>query len=197
MRNLKKILALVLALVMSLSLMATASAASFPDVADDNAYKTAIDVLNGVKVFQGYNDGAEFRPTGEITRAEVAAIIYRISTGDVTDSQKDIYTAWNGAGKLSDVTTGWYAGYVNFCSNAGYIKGYPDGTFKASNKVTGYEVLAMILRAVGYGRNGEFSGSNWAITVGSLAQTLGITKNVKEDLGSPATRQMVAELLFR
>ena len=197
MRNLKKILALVLALVMSLSLMATASAASFPDVADDNAYKTAIDVLNGVKVFQGYNDGAEFRPTGEITRAEVAAIIYRISTGDVTDSQKDIYTAWNGAGKLSDVTTGWYAGYVNFCSNAGYIKGYPDGTFKASNKVTGYEVLAMILRAVGYGRNGEFSGSNWAITVGSLAQTLGITKNIKEDLGSPATRQMVAEILFR
>ena len=197
MRNLKKILALVLALVMSLSLMATASAASFPDVADDNAYKTAIDVLNGVKVFQGYNDGAEFRPTGEITRAEVAAIIYRISTGDVTDSQKDIYTAWNGAGKLSDVTTGWYAGYVNFCSNAGYIKGYPDGTFKASNKVTGYEVLAMILRAVGYGRNGEFSGSNWAITVGSLAETLGITKNVKEPLGSPATRQMVAEILFR
>ena len=197
MRNLKKILALVLALVMSLSLMATASAASFPDVADDNAYKTAIDVLNGVKVFQGYNDGAEFRPTGEITRAEVAAIIYRISTGDVTDSQKDIYTAWNGAGKLSDVTTGWYAGYVNFCSNAGYIKGYPDGTFKASNKVTGYEVLAMILRAVGYGRNGEFSGSNWAITVGSLAETLGITKNVREPLGSPATRQMVAELLFR
>ena len=197
MRNLKKILALVLALVMSLSLMATASAASFPDVADDNAYKTAIDVLNGVKVFQGYNDGAEFRPTGEITRAEVAAIIYRISTGDVTDSQKDIYTAWNGAGKLSDVTTGWYAGYVNFCSNAGYIKGYPDGTFKASNKVTGYEVLAMILRAVGYGRNGEFSGSSWAITVGSLAETLGITKNVREPLGSPATRQMVAEILFR
>ena len=197
MRNLKKILALVLALVMSLSLMATASAASFPDVADDNAYKTAIDVLNGVKVFQGYNDGAEFRPTGEITRAEVAAIIYRISTGDVTDSQKDIYTAWNGAGKLSDVTTGWYAGYVNFCSNAGYIKGYPDGTFKASNKVTGYEVLAMILRAVGYGRNGEFSGSGWAITVGSLAETLGITKNVREPLGSPATRQMVAEILFR
>ncbi len=197
MRNLKKILALVLALVMSLSLMATASA-DFSD-ADQitESYQQAVNVLNGVKVFQGYDNGATFQPKGDITRAEVAAIIYRISTGDVTDAQKDIYTAWNGDGKLSDVTTGWYAGYVNFCSNAGYIKGYPDGTFKAGNKVTGYEVLAMILRAVGYGRNGEFSGSRWAITVGSLAETLGITKNVVEPLGSPATREMVAEILFR
>ena len=34
------------------------------------------------------------------------------------------------------------------------VKGYPDGTFKPSGKVTGYEVLAMILRAVGYDKTG-------------------------------------------
>ena len=55
MRNLKKILALVLALVMSLSLMATAGASSFPDVDAENPYATAIEVLDELKVFQGYN----------------------------------------------------------------------------------------------------------------------------------------------
>ena len=68
MRNLKKILALVLALVMSLSLMATASA-DFSD-ADQitESYQQAVNVLNGVKVFQGYDNGATFQPKGDITR---------------------------------------------------------------------------------------------------------------------------------
>ena len=85
MRNLKKILALVLALVMSMSLMATANA--FTDDANvDATYDEAVTVLSNLKVFQGYDDGS-FQPKGSITRAEVAAIIYRIATGDVTDSQ--------------------------------------------------------------------------------------------------------------
>ena len=70
MRNLKKILAMVLALVMSLSLMATAGAADFPDVKEDTSFKTAIDVLSGLGVFNGYKEDGTFRPDGEITRAE-------------------------------------------------------------------------------------------------------------------------------
>ena len=53
------ILALVLALIMSLSLMATAGAGSFQDVTDDNPYKTAIDILDELKVFQGFEDESE------------------------------------------------------------------------------------------------------------------------------------------
>ena len=80
MRNLKKILALVLALVMSLSLMATASAADFTDAGSVNdTYALAAKVLNGVEVFRGYEDGS-FKPQNNITRAEVAAIVYRIAT---------------------------------------------------------------------------------------------------------------------
>ena len=82
MRNLKKILALALALVMSLSLMATANAFTDDDSINDT-YETAVTVLSGLKVFQGYDDGS-FLPQGAITRDEVAAIIYRIVTGDVT-----------------------------------------------------------------------------------------------------------------
>ena len=54
MRNLQKILALVLALVMSLSLMATAGATDFSDDAEiDETFRESVDVLNGLKVFQG------------------------------------------------------------------------------------------------------------------------------------------------
>ena len=84
-------------------------------------------------------------------------------------------------------------------ANASLVKGYPDGTFKPSGKVTGYEVLAMILRAVGYDKNNEFSGADWALHVAQTAQQLGVLDNVAKttDLNAPATRELVAELLFR
>ena len=197
MRNLKKILALVLALVMSLSLMATAGAADFSDKDQiTDKYSTAIEVLNGLEVFKGYDNGATFKPQGDITRAEVAAIIYRIATGDVTDTQKDIYSTW---GLFTDVADGsWYAGYVNYCANAGYIKGRGNKIFDPNGKVTGYEALAMILRAIGYDKNNEFSGSNWQVNTASIAKQRGITNNITDTLlGQAATREVVAEILFR
>ena len=74
----KKLLALVLALVMTLSLAVVGSNAAFKDAEKVNAsYAEAVDVLSGMKVFQGYPDGS-FQPEGSITRAEVAAIVYRL-----------------------------------------------------------------------------------------------------------------------
>ena len=65
--------------------------------------------------------------------------------------------------------------------------------------MTGYEVLAMILRAVGYDKNGEFSGADWSLNVAKYAEQLGVLKNVAKttNLGAPATRELVAEILFR
>ena len=192
----KKLLAMVLALVMTLSLAVSASA--FKDDKDISAdYAEAVAVLDGMGVFKGYEDGS-FKPTGDITRAEVATIIYRIYTGDVAKNDKSgLYSTYN---KFSDMTgAGWAAGYIGYCANAELVKGYPDGTFKPSGKITGYEVLAMILRAVGYDKNGEFSGADWALNVAKYAEQLGILKNVAKttNLGAPATRELVAEMLFR
>ena len=194
MRNLKKILALALALVMSLSLMATANAFTDDDSITDT-YETAVTVLSGLKVFQGYDDGS-FLPQGAITRAEVAAIIYRIVTGDVADTQVGIYADYN---KFDDVaSTSWYAGYVNFCANAEYIKGYDARTFGPNDPVTGYQALAMILRALGYDKNGEFTGTNWQVQTAAVGEQRGITKNITAGtLGVAATREVVAEILFR
>ena len=192
----KKLLALVLALVMTLSLAVVGSNAAFKDAEKVNAsYAEAVDVLSGMKVFQGYPDGS-FQPEGSITRAEVAAIVYRLYTGDVADKQASLYATYN---KFNDMDgAAWAKGYIGYCGNAGLVKGYDAKTFGPSNKVTGYEVLAMILRAVGYDKNDEFTGAQWQLRVASTAQQLGILKNVKGvDLNAAATRELVAELLFR
>ncbi len=191
----KKLLAMVLALVMTLSLAVSANAA-FKDADKVSAdYSEAVAVLNGMGVFKGYEDGS-FQPQGNITRAEVAAIVYRVYTADVKDAKASMYATYN---KFSDMTgAGWAAGYIGYCANAALVKGYPNGTFQPSGKVTGYEVLAMILRAIGYDQNNEFTGADWALHVAQTAQQAGVLKNVKGvDLNAPATRELVAELLFR
>ena len=192
----KKLLAMVLALVMTLSLAVSANA--FKDdksISDD--YAESVAVLNGMGVFKGYEDGS-FKPEGNITRAEVATIIYRIYTADVAKNDKSgLYATYN---KFSDMAgAGWAQGYIGYCANASLVKGYPDGTFKPSGKVTGYEVLAMILRAVGYDKNNEFSGADWALHVAQTAQQLGVLDRVAKttDLNAPASRELVAELLFQ
>ena len=192
----KKLLAMVLALVMTLSLAVSANA--FKDdksISDD--YAEAVAVLNGMGVFKGYEDGS-FKPEGNITRAEVATIVYRIYTADVAKNDKSgLYATYN---KFSDMAgAGWAQGYIGYCANAALVKGYPDGTFKPSGNVTGYEVLAMILRAVGYDKNNEFSGADWALHVAQTAQQLGVLDNVAKttDLNAPASRELVAELLFQ
>ena len=192
----KKLLAMVLALVMTLSLAVSANALKADEKINED-YAEAVAVLDGMGVFKGYEDGS-FKPENKITRAEVATIIYRIYTADVAKNDKSgLYATYN---KFSDMAgAGWAAGYIGYCANAEFVKGYPDGTFKPSGNVTGYEVLAMILRAVGYDKNNEFTGADWALNVAKYAEQLGILKNVAKttDLSAPATRELVAEILFR
>lgn len=210
MRNLKKFLALVLAMMMAMSLMITANAANEADNATKTypdgdsvteAFVEAVDVLSGMKVFKGRDTG-NFDAGATITRAETAAIIYRLMTADVDDVQADLFR--NVTHPFTDVhPTDWYAGYIGFLWNAGIIKGQSATKFNPYGQVTGYEALAMILRAVGYDQNHEFEGSNWVVNVASIAQRKGILKDVESaNYGGPylysaARRDVVASLLFR
>ena len=121
----KKLLAMVLALVMTLSLAVSANAA-FKDVKDiDETYAESAAVLNGLGVFKGYEekDGTfSFQPKNAITRAEVAAIVYRIYTGDVKDAYVKNYETYNKFGDMAGA--GWAKGYIGYCANAALVKGY-------------------------------------------------------------------------
>ena len=204
MRNLKKFLALVMAMVMSFSLMLTANAASKYDQVKEwtdkdqvtEEFVEAVDVLSGMKIFQGDDRG--FAPGATITRAETAALIYRLATGDVDNVRAGLYANY---GNFADVNEGdWFAGYVGYCANAGYIKGH-GGYFNPYAPVTGYEALAMILRAVGYDKNGEFEGATWQTNVSALGTRLGVLDDVRTSdyantLHLPSRRDVVASILF-
>ncbi len=193
----KKVLSLVLCVAMLLSVMVMGTGAAFSDEDEFSPqYQEAAEVLTNLKVIQGYEDGSYFLPQRNITRAQVATMIYRAATGDVNDTQVGQYVDYD---QFNDVSaTDWHAGYVNYCANAELIKGFTPDTFGPNKNVTGYQVLAMILRAVGYDQNDEFTGSGWEIRTASIAESLGILDNVQDaTLGQPATRELVAELIFQ
>lgn len=193
MRSLKKILAMALALAMVMSVTAFAGFTDAKKI--DENYAEAVEVLTGMEVIKGYTDGS-FRPEGSITRAEVAAIIYRIATQDVEDDKAPLYA---GLAKFSDVKAAdWFAGYVGYAANAGYIKGYPDGTFKPQGLVTGFEALAMVLRVLGYDAENEFTGITWTDKVAKAGTQAGILEelNADEKLAVAADRELVAQMTF-
>ena len=195
---LKKVLSLVLCVAMLLSVMVMGTgAASFTDQDEfsDN-YAEAAEVLTGMGIIQGYDDGS-FLPQRNINRAQVATMIYRAATGDVTDSKISQFV---GEDLFDDVNADdWFAGYVNYCGNAEYIKGFTPDTFGPYKQVTGYQVLAMILRAVGYDENDEYTGDQWTLRVAATAREQGLLDNLNPDtnLAEPATRELVAELIFQ
>ena len=197
MRNLKKILALVLALMMALSVMVFASAKNLEDYTDaadvSEDYAEAVDVLTGMGIFEGDEEG--FRPQDNITRAEVAALVYRVLTGDVNNVNVGLYEDY---GYFTDVPADeWYAGYVNFVANGKHVVGVADGIYDPDANVTGYQMLTIMLRAIGYGQKEEFEGDSWTIHVAQYAERLGLTNGLDTTLSAQLTREEVAYIIWQ
>lgn len=88
----------------------------------------------------GYGNG-EVRPQNSITRAEVAAIFFRLLEDDVRDEN---YTRQN---KFTDVSNdAWYCSAVSTLSAMGIISGYPDATFRPNASITRAEFAAIATR---------------------------------------------------
>ena len=82
----------------------------------------------------GYEDNT-FKPEGNMTRAEAAAMLARLQGLDLSNTARPNFI---------DVRSGWYNAVINAVVNAGYMKGYPDGTFRPDGKITRAEFAQMI-----------------------------------------------------
>ena len=170
----KKFLALVLALVMTMSLVTISAGAEFTDDASIT-YEEAVDVMTAVGVVGGYADGT-FNPTAGLTRGAAAKIICNMLLGPTTAEALVANDA-----PFSDVAAdNVFAGYIAYCVNEGIISGYADGTFKPAAPLTGYAFMKMLLGALGYDAEIEgYTGSNWSIQVAKRALNLKLTKGLE------------------
>ena len=189
----KKFLSLVLALVMTMSLVTVSAGAK--DFSDDGSitYKEAVDVISGIGVVDGYS-GGDFRPDDVLTRGAAAKIICNLILGPTTASALSAGTA-----PFKDVpVTNTFAGYITYCSQQGIISGYADGTFRPTGTLSGNAFMKMLLGALGYDSSIEgYTGANWTVSVIKQAVGIGLDDGNDEFVGSQAvTRQEAALYAF-
>ena len=170
----KKFLSLVLALVMTMSLVTVSAGAK--DFTDSSKiqYTEAVDVMSAVKVIDGYAEG-DFRPTATLTRGAAAKIICNLILGPTTAG-----ALVADAAPYKDVPTNHtFAGYIAYCQKEGIISGYADGTFRPANSLTGYAFMKMLLGALGYKAEQEgYTGANWSINVAKRALNIGLADDL-------------------
>lgn len=131
----------------------------------------------------GYPDGT-VQPGGEITRAEVATIFFRLLKDDVRDRY---FTKTN---DFSDVSRGaWFNNPVSTMATLGIVKGYPDGTFRPNEPITRAEFAAIAARFDESSRYGETRFTDvtghWAIREIAKAYNNGWIKGYPDNTFRP------------
>lgn len=107
---------------------------SYSDMTPARWSDESIATMAKAGILSGYPDGA-FRPGQSITRAEFAAIAARFDSG--TDE---------GGLQFPDIAGHWAEKEIKRAAAAGWISGYPDGTFKPNQPITRAEAVTLINR---------------------------------------------------
>ena len=183
----KKLLALVLALVMSMSLVTIRNAA-FKD-ADSIDYKEAVDVMNAVGVFVGDEKG-NFNAKENLTREQAAKIIAYLELGSKAAD------AMVGGNTFTDVASSrWSAGFIAYCAQAGIVSGVGDGKFDPAGQLTALQFGKMLLVELGYDAKAEkMVGTDWAINTSKLMAKTKLMDGIDGSVNQVLTREKAAQM---
>ena len=185
----KKLLALVLALVMTMSLV-TISNAAYSDKADIDL-KEAVDVLSAVGVFEG-SDG-KFDPKANLTREQAAKLVAYLQLGQKSAD------ALVGGNKFTDVAANrWSAGYVDYCATTGVVAGVGNGQFNPTGSLTALQFGKMLLVCLGYDATTEnLTGADWQINTSQLMASAKLLKGLDSVKANDViTREQAAQMML-
>ena len=142
---------------------------------------------------QGYPDGT-VKPAGNITRAETAAILFRLMDDA---SRKTYYSTKSG---FRDVAFGsWYNTYVATLNNAGVITDSSNGYFRPNEAITRAELAAMLAKfsettgAANYFN--DVSAKYWAANAIAICAKLGWITGYPDGTFRPDKNVTRAELM--
>ncbi|MDO4551943.1 MAG: S-layer homology domain-containing protein [Bacillota bacterium] len=181
----KKATAFVLVLTLVLGSLGFAfGAGALSDVAGTK-YEEAVTALAEAGVVEGYPDGS-FLPGNSITRAEACKIVVLAAAeGNRVPAAALEAAAGAAAESFSDVSADfWAAPYIGYAVEQGVVNGYPDGSFRAGQNVTYYELVKMMAAAMGVEED-SLTGQ-WPDNYESAAETLGLLENVSYTDGNAA-----------
>ena len=107
----------------------------FPDVVLNHWFNNAVSTMANANIIFGMPSGM-FEPDRAITRAEFAAAMTRFF----------VVAQFTGADMFPDIAGHWAEPEINTAVRAGWVTGFPDGTFMPDKNITRAEVAAIINR---------------------------------------------------
>lgn len=177
-KNLFKTIAMTVALTLTLSTVVFA-AAEVPTDVKDQPYEKAVSALMEKSIITGDSDGL-FHPEDILTRAQACIIVVK----SMNPSSVDVVGTPTQPVKKSGFTDmkgyAWAEGYVNYAVETGITKGYGNGKFGPSDKVSADQLATMILRASGY--TDKSLGGTWPANYVEKGKEVGLYENVTETL---------------
>lgn len=186
---LRKILLLILVLTFILSSLSLAMASNFSDIADHENGE-AIYRLEKLNILDGYPDGT-FQPNNGITRGEIALIMTRIN--GLEQVAKLEHGRSTGFTDVPDSSV--YSGYVRVSTIMEILTYDNNQLFQPEKDVLLEEIVAMVVRTLGYNKEGERFGS-YPVGEKIMAHKYNLLDGLSNvEYEKPATRGQVAQIL--
>lgn len=200
MKNLKKVLALGLALVMILGMFTIASAAETKKSAADFTdwdkveHKDAVALCVDLGIINGLPDGS-FAPEQTLDRASWAKLVYFTATGD---DNADAYLGT--ATGMKDITGNWAESYINYLVASKYVSGDGQGNYMPAGTVTVAAGAKTMLTVLGYDADdrGYQNDAAWAGNVITDAKRNGLMDEIARTNTANVnlTRDNAAQLVY-